>query len=186
MALDRDQALALLHKHVSSDHLIRHSLATEAIMRALAVKLGHDPDLWGRTGLLHDLDFDSTKDDMPNHTLVAEPILREAGLEEEAITAIKSHNAEVLGLERTTPLEIALTAAETMTGMVVAATLVYPEKKIAVVKPKSVTKRMKEKAFAAAVNRDHIRLCEKLGIPLDQFAALSVEAMKPIAEELGL
>jgi uncharacterized protein len=186
MAITREEALALLKKHVKTDTLIGHSLATEAIMRALAVKLGHDPDQWGVAGLLHDLDYDSTKDDMEHHTLNAEPWLREAGCDEEMIGAIKAHNAEVLGLERTSQFDLALTAAETITGMVVATTLVYPDKKIASVKPKSVTKRMKELKFAASVNRDHIRLCEKLGIPLPEFAALSVEAMRGIAGDLGL
>lgn len=183
--MDRDQAWELLNEHVKSDYLIKHSLATEAIMRALAEKMGHDVDLWGVTGLLHDLDFDQTADEPERHAVVAAGIL-EGKLPEEAVEAIRRHNAEVLGLTRESDFDLALTAAETITGLVVATTLVYPDKKLEKVKPKSVTKRMKEKAFAAKVNRDHIRLCEQFGLPLPEFAALSVEAMRGISDQLGL
>ncbi len=183
--MDRSEAWDLLNSRVKEDYLIKHSLASEAIMRALAKKLGHDEELWGITGLLHDLDFSETKDDPQRHALVTAEIL-EGKLAEEAVVAIKRHNAEMLGLTRETVFDLALTAAETITGLIVATTLVYPDKKLASVKPKSVTKRMKEKAFAAKVNRDHIRLCEEFGVPLPEFAALSVEAMRGISDQLGL
>ncbi len=183
--MDRSEAWELLNSRVDEDYLIKHSLASEAIMRALAKKMGHDEDLWGITGLLHDLDFSETKDDPQRHAMVSAEIL-DGRLPEEAVTAIKRHNAEMLGLTRETEFDLALTAAETITGLIVATTLVYPDKKLASVKPKSVTKRMKEKAFAAKVNRDHIRLCEEFGMPLPEFAALSVEAMRGISDELGL
>lgn len=183
--MDRAAALELLKEKVGEDYLIKHSLATEAIMRALAKKMGHDEDQWGIAGLLHDLDFSETKDDPKRHAALSAEWL-DGKLDEESITAIKRHNAEELGLTRETDFDLALTAAETITGLVVATTLVYPDKKIASVKPKSVTKRMKQKAFAAKVNRDHIRLCEEFGIPLSEFAAISVEAMRGISDELGL
>ena len=186
MDITREQAMLLLHEHVSADVLIKHALATEAIMRALAGRLGRDPDRWGITGLLHDLDFEQTKDSPERHALVAEQWLRETGCDEEMIQAIKAHNAEVLGIERLSELDLALTAAETMTGMVVTTALVYPDKKLASVKSKSITKRMKEKSFAQGVNRDHIMLCEKIGITLPDFAELSLNAMKNIAEMLDL
>ena len=183
--MDRSEAWELLNEHVSSDYLIKHSLAAEAIMRSLAAKMGYDIDLWGVTGLLHDLDFDKTADDPERHAQMSAEIL-EGRLEPEAIEAIRRHNAEMLGLTRETEFDLALTAAETITGLIVATALVYPDKKLASVKPKSVTKRMKEKAFAAKVNRDHIRLCEQFNMPLPEFAALSVEAMQGIADDLGL
>lgn len=183
--MDRAEAWALLTKRVEADNLIKHSLATEAVMRALARKLGADEELWGASGLLHDLDFPETKDDPSRHGLLTAELL--AGkLPDEALMAIKRHNAEALGLERETTFDLALTAAETITGLVVATTLVYPDKKLASVKPKSVTKRMKEKAFAANVNRDLISLCEDFGLTLPEFAALSVEAMQGISDDLGL
>jgi predicted hydrolase (HD superfamily) len=105
---------------------------------------------------------------------------------QEIIDAIKAHNAEALGIQRKTELDIALTCAECITGMVVATTLVYPDKKIASVKPTSIVKRMKQKEFARNVNREHIRKCEQLNIPLEEFAELSLKAMGTISNELGL
>ncbi len=184
--MTRDQALGLLKANTSEDYLVKHSLATEVIMRALAEKLGHDPETWGLTGLLHDLDYDQTKDDMPRHGLVTAEILTGEGVPAEITDAIKAHNADNLGLIRDKPVDFALTAAETITGLIVATTLVYPDKKIASVKPKSVRKRMKEPRFAANVNRDHIVLAENLGLTLDEFIDLALTAMKSIGPQLGL
>lgn len=188
--MTRDQAMALLTEHVSADNLIKHCLATEAIMRALAGKLDENQDLWGIAGLLHDLDFESTKDDPASHGRCTEAILREAAathpLPEEAIAAILGHNAEALGIERDGPFAHALTAAETLTGLIVATALVYPDKKVGSVKVKSVTKRMKQTAFARNVNREHILSCEQIGIPLGDFVEIGLEAMKGIAPQLGL
>jgi len=184
--ISREDARTLMESRLAEDNLRKHSLASEAIMRELAERLGHDPDVWGIAGLLNDIDFPETRNTPERHALVAAEILREKGVSDEIIEAIKAHNAEALGISREGPLQVALTAAETITGMVVATTLVYPDKKIASVKPKSITKRMKQKEFARAVNRDHIRLCEEIGIPLDEFAALSLKAMGSISDELGL
>jgi putative nucleotidyltransferase with HDIG domain len=186
MGITREQAMVLLCEHVTTDTLIKHALATEAILRAMAERLGHDAGQWGITGLLHDLDFEQTKNSPERHALVAEPWLREAGCDQGMIQAVKAHNAEALGLERRSELDLALSAAECMTGMVVTTALVYPDKKLASVKSKSIAKRMKEKSFAQGVNRDHILLCEKIGISLPDFAELSLNAMKNIAEQLGL
>jgi uncharacterized protein len=184
--IDRTQAMALMEKYLEADNLRKHSLATEAIMRALAPRLGGDPEMWGLVGLLHDLDYNETKEFMTQHALVTEKILRENGVHPAIADAIKYHNAENLGLARNESIHFALTAAETITGMIVAATLVYPEKKVAVVKPKSIKKRMKEKEFARSVNRDHIKLCEQFGMPLDEFIPVALEAMAGIADNLGL
>lgn len=178
--MDRAAALALLQEHCPDERLRRHCLAAEAVLVALARRLGHDPELWGLAGLLHDLGYEQTAQDMARQML--EPL----GLPAEVLTAIEAHNAEKLRLTRSTPLDIALTCGETITGLVMATALVYPDKKLASVKAKSVVKRMKEKAFAASVNRDHIRLCEQLGIPLAEFAQLAVAALQPISDELGL
>jgi len=184
--ISRQEAFALMKQYLPQDNMQKHSLATEAVMRALAEKLGFDPDVWGIAGLLHDLDYAETKDRMEKHGLVTEQILREKGVAREITDAIKSHNADNLGFKRQAVFEHAITCAECITGMIVATTLVYPDKKIAGVKPKSITKRMKQKEFARSVNRDYIRECEQIGIPLADFAVLSLEAMKGIGEELGL
>jgi putative nucleotidyltransferase with HDIG domain len=186
LGITRDEALQLMKEFLKADNLQKHSLATEKIMRKIAQMRGENEELWGIAGLLHDLDFESTKDDMPNHTLKTEEILKEKGVSQEIIDAIKGHNAENLGYERERPIDHALTCAECITGMVIATTLVYPDKKLASVKPKSILKRMKQKEFARSVNREYIRECEKIGIPLQEFAELSLNAMREISDELGL
>jgi len=184
--ISREQALELTEKHLETDAMRNHCLASEAIMRHLALRMAEDPEMWGLAGLLHDLDYHETRDSMEQHTLVTEKILGARGVDGEIIDAIKHHNAENLGLTRSKPIHFALTAAETITGMIVATTLVYPDKKLASVKAKSVKKRMKAKEFARSVNRDHILLCEKIGIDLDEFIEISLKAMREISDKLGL
>jgi putative nucleotidyltransferase with HDIG domain len=186
LGITRDEALQLMKEYLKAENLQKHSLATEIIMRKIAQKSGENEELWGIAGLLHDLDFEETKDDMPNHTLKTEEILKKKNVSKEIIEAIKGHNAENLGYKRERPIDHALTCAECITGMVVATTLVYPDKKLASVKPKSILKRMKQKEFARSVNREYIKECEKIGIPLEEFAELSLNAMREISDELGL
>ena len=182
----RDYAEALLRKHVGNENLLKHCLATEAIMRALARRLGADEEAWGIAGLLHDLDFEDTKQTPAQHGLRTAQILASEGVAPEVIEAVKAHNAEALGLERSTRFGHALAAAESITGMIVATALVYPDRKLAGVKPASVTKRMKKKDFARAVNRDIILECEQIGLPLSQFVELSLKAMQGVSAALGL
>ncbi len=184
--ITRDEAFSLLKEHLKSDKLIGHSLATEAIMQKLAGHFGEDPVLWGVSGLLHDLDYETTGEDEASHGLETAKILEQKGVSPVVIDVIKKHNAEGLGLERTTLFEHALTCAETITGLIVATALVYPDKKISSVKVKSVTKRMKTTHFARAVSRERIMECEKTGLPLNEFVKLSLEAMNDISDELGL
>jgi predicted hydrolase (HD superfamily) len=148
--------------------------------------MGQDADIWGVAGLLHDLDYDETRDDPPRHTLRTEEILRQRGYKEEIIDAIKSHNAEALHLIREKPIHFAITSAESVTGLIVATTLVYPDKSIGSVRPSSIVKRMKEKGFARGVRRDAIKECERLGLGLEEFADLSLKAMQGISNLLGL
>jgi putative nucleotidyltransferase with HDIG domain len=184
--MDRRQALELLHNNLQAENLRKHCLATEAIMRALAERLDQPVDLWGIVGLLHDLDYEQTAEQPSEHGLRTAAILNDSKLPPGVITAIKAHNAEALGLERKSQLDFALTCAESITGLVIATALVYPEQRLASVKPKSILKRLKKKDFARRVNRDQIRLCEKIGIPLADFAELSLRAMQGISRELGL
>ncbi len=183
---DHDRALQLLRRHMHSDVLVKHCLASEAIMRALAERFGENPDRWGLAGLLHDLDFEETKDSPDRHGNRTAEILAHEGMPDDIILAIREHNAEALGIPCQTRMGQALSAAETVTGLIVATALVQPDKKLAGVKPSSVRKRMKEKAFARNVRRERILDCEKLGLSLDDFLALSVAAMQNIAPDLGL
>jgi putative nucleotidyltransferase with HDIG domain len=154
-------------------------------MEALARRLGGDPEAWWSVGLLHDLDFDRTQD-LHQHGLETAEILRARGMPEAEVHAILAHNAEGLGVERTTTLDYALTAAESITGLVVATALVMPDRKLTSVSPEGVIKKMKKKDFARKVSREHVLLCERIGLPLDEFAGVAVSAMQGCAEELGL
>jgi putative nucleotidyltransferase with HDIG domain len=184
--MSRDEALRLLRAHVQNDRMIKHCLASEAVLRALAARLGQDVERWSLAGLLHDLDVEDTNAEPTRHGMEARPLLQELGLDEELIDAIERHNEHACPRPRETPLQHLLAAGETVTGLIMAAALVYPDKKLASVKPKSVVTRMKEKAFAASVNRDIIRECEQAGLPLDEMVAIALAAMQEIAEPLGL
>jgi len=184
--MTRDEAYALLCEHVKAGNLRKHCLATEAILRALARRLGEDEELWGIVGLVHDLDFEQTADAPAEHTRITCEILGRKHFPPEALQAVKEHNAEALGIARESRLGIALACGETITGLIVATALVYPDKKLASVKASSVRKRMKKKDFARAVSREIIGECERLGLPLDDFIALSLEAMQSISPALGL
>ncbi len=185
--MDREEALKLLKTYLNSPNLVKHSLATEAIMRSLARRLGKDQELWGLAGLLHDLDLELVENDMSLHGLRTAEILEERGIPEEVLQAIKMHNTEGLGLgERSTPFQHALAASETITGLIVATALVLPSKRLEEVKASSVRKRMKEKAFARGARREVIMECEEAGIPLEEFIDLSLKAMREISDSLGL
>lgn len=184
--MTRDEADQLLKGYVKNERMLNHCYAAEEVMRSLAVRLGEDEEKWGMAGLLHDIDIEITNADLGRHCLEARNILASAGIDDEVIDAIVMHNEVATGKKRETKFQHALAAGETITGLIVAATLVYPDKKLASVKPKSVVKRMKEKAFAASVNREIIMECELIGIPLNEFAELSINAMLRISDRLGL
>jgi uncharacterized protein len=186
VTMTRQQAVDLLHQYVKNERMLNHCYASEAVMRALARRLEQNEDQWGIAGLLHDLDVEMVNADLNVHGLEAEKILRERGAEPDIIDAVKMHNEKAAGKTRSTPFHHALAAAETITGLIVATAMVYPDKKIASVKPKSVIKRMKEKAFAASVNRDYILECERIGVSLEEFVQISLQSMTEISDQLGL
>lgn len=184
--ISREQALEELRKYVKNEKMIYHCLASEVVLKAIAERLGEDPEQYGLAGLLHDIDVEITDADPKTHGLKAVEILSDLQVDPEIIEAIKLHNEDATDIPRTTTFHHALAAGETITGLVIATTLVYPDKKLASVKSKSVVKRMKEKHFAASVKRENILECEKIGIPITEFAELSVNAMRGISDEIGL
>jgi putative nucleotidyltransferase with HDIG domain len=184
--ITRAEAWNLLQEHVKNPNMLKHCLASEAVMRAAAKRLGQDEEVWGLAGLLHDLDVELTGGDLTVHGLKTVEMLSARGVAPEIVDAIRMHNEVAHGQKRSTVFHKALAACETITGLITATTLVYPDKKLASVKPSSVVKRMKEKGFAASVDRDIIRECEAVGIPLPEFAEMSVGAMRAVAGELGL
>ena len=184
--MSRDEANSLLKKYVRNDKMLFHCYDSEAVMIALAKRLGRDDQKWGLAGLLHDIDTEITNADPQKHALVAEELLRDEGIDEDILDAIKMHNEEATGEDRTTEFQHALAAGETITGLIYATALVYPDKKIKDVKVKSVTKRMKQSSFAASVSRANIMECVKIGLPLNEFTEIALNAMKDIAEDIGL
>jgi uncharacterized protein len=185
MTIDRAAVLAEVEARVANENLRRHMLATEAIMRALAVRFDEDPDVWGLAGLGHDLDSEETEDDFTRHGAVASARLRELGLPEEAAHAVAAHNPDT-GVAASGRLDVALVAADQLSGLITAAALVRPDKDLAGVKVKSVRKRYREGAFARGVDRASIARCQELDLELDDFFALGLDAMQGIAPDLGL
>lgn len=184
--ITREEGIELVRAHIKNQNLVNHSLAAEAVLRAMAERLGQDQEKWGLAGLLHDLDAE-TQPELTTHTSETAAILREKGVDAEIIEAIRLHNPTAWPEEqRTTIFQHALAAGETITGLIIASALINPAKKLAAVKAKSVRKRYKEKAFARGADRAVIAECERAGIPLAEFCEMSLLAMQEIASEIGL
>ena len=181
----RDEANALLHELLTDPYLLLHSRATEVILRRLASHLHEDEELWGITGLLHDLDLDIVGADEHRHAKETVRILKERfDFPQEGLQAILAHNGDVLDIPCESRLDHALTAGESITGMVFAMAAILPSKRIADVKPKSVAKRIKEPRFAASISRERLGHYEQIGFDRGAFCRLAVEAMQSIADEL--
>lgn len=183
--ISRENSLKLLNQHVKNANMLKHCLASEAVLRAVALNLNQNQDEWGIAGLLHDVDVEITNGDPYQHGPYAAGML-DGLLTPEAVDAIVMHNEVATGKDRSTVFQHALAAGETITGLIMATALVYPDRKLASVKTKSITKRMKEKAFAASVKRENILECELIGIPIQDFAEMALLAMQEISDELGL
>ncbi len=184
IATDRDRALALLHEWVRSDALRRHAYAVEAAMRAYARELGEDEAVWGNVALLHDFDWE--RHPTPEqHPRDGEPVLRAAGYPDWFRRAILSH-ADHAGVPRTTTLEHHLYACDEFAGFVHACALVRPQG-LEGLEPRSVRKKLRQRTFAAGVNRDDVaRGAGEIGRDLDEHIAFVVAALRPVAAELGL
>jgi predicted hydrolase (HD superfamily) len=188
-SIAREQAWSLLTEFTQSKSLRKHALAVEACMRACARKFGggsaEDENLWGIVGLIHDFDYERWPS-LDDHPYKGNEILKQRGHPEEISRAIMSH-AEYTGVTRDTPMEKALFACDELAGFITAVALIKPGKSLAEVDTRSVRKRMKDKAFARKVNRDDIIAgAADLGVDLDEHIGFCIEAMKPIAKELGL
>lgn len=183
--MTRDEALKAIRERVKNENLVRHMIATEAIMRALAPRFGGDPDEWAMAGLLHDIDIELLNGDMAEHSKVGSDLARQLGANEAIAHAILTHN-EAHGVKAESNMDKALFCTDPVTGLITAVTLVRPDKKLASVESKSVRKRFKEKSFAAGANRQNIAACSALGIELDEFIEIGVKAMQGVASDLGL
>jgi len=181
--LDRETAWQMVTSSVKNQNLIKHMLATEACLRALARRLNQDEEKWGLAGLLHDLDYEQTKDDPTSHSLIAAQTLANHGVDQEIVQAVKAHSGNVAPVSL---LDKAIVATDPVTGLIVAAALMHPTKKLANVDTDFVLRRFKDKRFAAGANREQIQTCSELGLSLEEFLTVCLQAMQCIAGQLGL
>ena len=183
--MHRTDAIALVHEFTQSLSLRRHMLAVEAAVRAYARKFGEDEEKWGLVGLLHDFDYERWPDP-PDHPLQGAAILKQRGYSDEVIYAIKSHADYLTDCPRVSPLDKTLYACDELAGFITACAMVKPER-IVGLEARSVKKKLKQKSFAASINRDDItRGAADLGVDLDEHIQFVIDAMSPIAAELGL
>ncbi|MEK6860042.1 MAG: HDIG domain-containing metalloprotein [Nanoarchaeota archaeon] len=192
LPISREQAIELLKKYNKEEDISdwNHFLESEAIMKEVAKKLGEDEEEWAMLGLLHDVDWGVTKDNVTMHLTKAPEILKEAGFDDEFISNVVSHGCgfECAGLKdkkRKKKVEFALAASETLTGLIYAYAIMRG-KKISDMEVSGLKKKFKDKAFAAGCNREIIKECENIGIPLDEFLSLGINGMKNIKDEIGL
>jgi putative nucleotidyltransferase with HDIG domain len=181
--MNREDSLALLKKYLKNKNMIKHCIAVEGEMIGLARHFNEDENLWGITGLLHDIDYEETGGDPDIHAEKGAQMLEAQGFPPEIVHAVRAHNLKV---QIETKLDRALYAADPLSGLIVAAVLMHPEKKIAAVDSSFILRRFKEKSFAAGANREHIQTCSELGLELEDFVTICIEGMRLKSEELGL
>lgn len=182
-----EEARDLMEREVETEALRQHMLSVSLIMEALAVKLGIEEgerEKWALAGLLHDLDYERTKDDFEQHGLITAGMLT-GKLSEDCLEAIKAHN-KMTGFEAESVMAKALIAADAVSGLIVPTALMMPSGKLADVRVKSLTKKYKDRSFARTVSRENIMVCEELGLERSEFFALALEALQAISDELGV
>ncbi|MFO7966046.1 MAG: HDIG domain-containing protein [Archaeoglobaceae archaeon] len=182
--MERNEALNLLNQYVKNDNLIKHCIATAAVMKKVAEELGEDAHKWELIGILHDIDYEVVGEDMSKHGIKGAEILQENGVDEDIAEVVKTHNHTIFGsYER--PVEFALQAADSVSGLVVATALVK-DGEVTSVKPKSVKKKFKDKSFAAGCDRDRIKEIENAGLELSELYRLAIDGLIEVKDELGL
>lgn len=185
--ITRQEAYQILQQHIKGQFMINHHLGAEAVMKAFAEKFGQNAELWGICGLLHDLDWEYTKDTPHEHTKKAAEILRAEGVDEVIIHAVQAHHPSASGVEPSNIMEKCLYTTEELTGLMIACALVQPGKKLAIVKPESVLKKLKDKGFARSVNREIVNKApEALNLTMEEIVSIALKAMQSIASDLGL
>lgn len=195
--MDRESAFNLLKNKIKNKNLIKHSLAVEAIMKEIAADLNYrsfsidgiakkfDEEKWAIAGLLHDIDYEETANDPFSHGLIGEKILREEGLDEDIVYAVKAHN-DLHRLPLKNEIDIALFSCDPVSGLIVASALIKPEKSLLAIDPEFILNRYKENSFAKGANRNTMKVSEKLGYSLLRFFEISLNGMVKIHKELGL
>ena len=183
--MEREQALKLVQEKIKNQNLIKHSLAVEACMKALAQNFNEDKEKWALAGLLHDIDYEETKNDPNSHSTKGAEFLEKLGLEKEICEAVKTHN-EAHGILPQTKMAKALYCVDPLTGLIAAATLVLPSKKLKDLTVENVLNRFKEKSFAKGAKREIILKCSEIDLDLEKFIEICLNSMQEISNELGL
>lgn len=181
--MNREEALDLVKEHLKNKNLVKHSLAVEACMKAVARRIGQDAEKWGLAGILHDMDYEITEKSPELHTTETVKILAEHGIDDEIIHAVKAHAAQV---SCESEMDWAIFSIDPLTGLIIAATLMHPNKKLKEVDLGFVQRRYKEKSFARGARREDIEQCTNIPLELDEFISVCLEAMQGIDQELGL
>jgi len=184
--MNKEKALLMLNDKVKTPNLIKHCLACGAAMKELAEYFKEDEEKWGITGLLHDIDYEDTKDKPEQHSLIGSEFLQKQSIDKEIVEAVKTHN-EIHGFSPESKMAKALFCVDPLTGLIVASVLVLPSKKIKDVTTDNILNRFKEKGFAKGANRKIIKQCESfLDLPLKDFVSLALKGMQKIDKDLGL
>ena len=181
--MNRDEALELVKSHLKNKNLVKHCLAVEACMKAMARKLGQGEETWGLAGILHDLDYEITEKSPELHTTETVKILEEKGIEAGIIRTVRAHAGQV---ECQNEMEWSIFSIDPLTGLIIAATLMHPSKKLKEVDLPFVKRRYKEKSFARGARREDIEQIENIGMDLDEFIGICIQAMQGIDKDLGL
>jgi len=181
--MNRDEALELVKKHLKNRNLVKHSLAVEACMQAMASRLNQDVEKWGLAGILHDLDYEITEKSPELHTSETVRILKEMGMDPNIIRAIEAHAGKITCQNE---MEWSIFSMDPLTGLIIAATLMHPSKKLKEIDLGFIKRRYKEKSFARGARREDIEQIKNTGMDLDEFISICLEAMQGIDKELGL
>ncbi len=181
--MKREEALSLVETYLTNRNLVKHCLAVEACMREIAKRLGQDEEEWGLAGLVHDLDYEITQKDPTKHTTETIKLLQDKGLSEAQLHAIQAHAGKVPCV---TAMDWAIFSIDPLTGLIVAAALMHPTKKLVNVDLDFIKRRYKEKSFARGARREEIEMCQHCGLELDEFISLCLKAMQGISADLGL
>ncbi|MFW6072308.1 MAG: HD domain-containing protein [Thermoplasmatota archaeon] len=183
--ITKEKALNMIDENIQTENLKKHTWAVGQIMKRLAEELDKDEKKWEILGLVHDLDYEETKDNPENHALKSAEMV-EGMVPDDVVRAIKSHNHKHTGVEPESDMENALIAADAVSGLVVATALVMPNRRLEEARPESVEKKFDDSSFAKNIDRDRILYCEKIGMDRDEFLEISLNALKDIDEKLGL
>ena len=181
--MNRDEALELVKAHLKNKNLVKHCLAVEVCMRAMARRLSQDEEKWGLAGILHDLDYEITEKSPDLHTTETVKILEEKGVDADIIRTVQAHAGQV---ECRNEMEWSIFSIDPLTGLIIAATLMHPSKKLKEVDLSFVKRRYKEKSFARGARREDIEQIKNIGVDLDEFIGICIEAMQGIDKDLGL